>query len=118
MDTRKIALAALAAASLGVFACGPDNTGEPPPQADVYVWVADQPDKEVLIFDASGTLLATVGGFGMFSKPNAIDVYDKDGSFWVCDFYTNQIRKFTASGAPLFSTPGPDPGATRRSRAT
>jgi len=105
---RNLILWALAAAALTLAAagCGPDNNGDETPVANLYIWVADQPDKEVVIFNGAGQLIRVVGGFGTFNKPNAIDVYNADGSFWVCDFYSNRVRKFSASGNPIYATPG------------
>lgn len=105
---RYIAPLAAAAASLcGLWsACGPDTEGNGPPITGTRIWVADQPDKEVVIYDPAGNLIKIVGGFGTFSKPNSIDVYREDGAAWICDFYTNRIRKYDADGNLLYATPG------------
>ena len=91
-------------------ACGPDTGGGATPITGTRIWVGDQPDKEVLLYDTTGALIKVVGGWGMFSKPNAIDIYSKDGSAWVCDFYTNRIRKFDASGNALYASPTNESG--------
>lgn len=91
--------------------CGPDTEGNGAPIAGTRLWVADQPDSEVVIYDDTGNLLKFVGGPVVFSKPNAIDIYAEDGAAWICDFYTNRIRKFDADGNPLYASPDPEVGA-------
>lgn len=96
----------------GVLAgCGPDTEGNDAPIAGTRVWIADQPDKEVVMYDDAGNFLKLVGGRGIFSKPNSIDIYAEDGAAWICDFYTNRIRKFDADGNPLYASPDPEVGA-------
>jgi DNA-binding beta-propeller fold protein YncE len=113
MLSKKLTLcAALLLALTGVLAgCGPDTEGNGAPIAGTRIWIADQPDREVVIYDDTGNLLKFVGGQGVFSKPNAIDIYAKDGAAWVCDFYTNRVRKFDADGNPLYASPDPEVGA-------
>jgi DNA-binding beta-propeller fold protein YncE len=91
-------------------ACSPDTEGNGNPVAGARIWIADQPDKEVVMYDADGNLIKVVGGRNMFSKPNSIDIYRADGAAWVCDFYTNRIRKFDAGGTPIYATPGEQEG--------
>jgi DNA-binding beta-propeller fold protein YncE len=107
---KSIYVAALAAACCALTACGPDTEGDGGQITGTRIWIADQPDSEVFIYDERGNLLKVVGGFGMFNKPNSIDVYEEDGAAWVCDFYTNRIRKFSAGGNPLYATPGEEGG--------
>lgn len=101
----KVTILTALAAALAPMACGPDNVIEPNPYADVYIWVADQPNKRVLIFNETGKLIKELAAPGQFSKPNALDNYAAAGSFWVCDFYTNRIKKFTAAGELLYASP-------------
>ncbi|MEE8640774.1 MAG: NHL repeat-containing protein [bacterium] len=109
MLSKKLILCAAVLTLAGVLAgCGPDTEGNGGPIAGTRIWIADQPDSEVVIYDDTGNLLKFVGGPGIFSKPNAIDVYAKDGAAWVCDFYTNRIRKFDAGGNPLYASPDPE----------
>lgn len=111
MPSQKIMnLAAAVAAVCTLMACGPDTEGDGVDIAGTRIWVADQPDKEVVIYDETGKFLKLVGGRDVFSKPNSIDVYREDGAAWVCDFYTNRIRKFTAAGDPLYASPGSEAG--------
>jgi len=105
-----LVLLAATAVAWTLAACDSDTEGNGEPITGIRIWVADQPDKEVEIYDASGNRLKHVGSFPMFSKPNAIDIYVADGTTWVCDFYTNRIRKFDANGEPLFATPGENEG--------
>ena len=112
MLSKKLILCAAVLTLAGVLTgCGPDTEDNGRPIAGTRIWVADQPDKEVVIYDETGNLLKFVGGPGIFSKPNAIDIYAKEGATWICDFYTNRIRKFDAGGNPLFSSPDPGAGA-------
>ena len=111
MSPKKIKnVAAVVAAACTLVACGPDTEGDGGGLVGTRIWVADQPDSEVVIYDDAGNLLKFVGGSGIFSKPNAIDIYEKDGAAWVCDFYTNRIRKFDADGNPLYASPEPRAG--------
>ncbi|UCH77468.1 MAG: NHL repeat-containing protein [Candidatus Coatesbacteria bacterium] len=103
-------LIAAAAVALALAACDSDTEGNGPPITGMRIWVADQPDKEVEIYDMAGARLKHVGGPPMFSKPNAIGIYLANGDTWVCDFYTNRIRKFNANGDPIFATPGSEQG--------
>jgi DNA-binding beta-propeller fold protein YncE len=112
MPSKKIiSAAAVVAAACALSACGPDTEGDGEEITGARIWVADQPDSEVVIYDGAGNLVKFVGGPGIFSKPNAIDIYAKDGAAWVCDFYTNRIRKFNADGNPLYASPEPEAGA-------
>ncbi|NIT35514.1 MAG: hypothetical protein GTN49_03270 [candidate division Zixibacteria bacterium] len=108
--SKPVYIAAFAAACCFLTACGPDTGGAGAPITGTRIWVADQPDSKVAIYDEGGSLLKLVGRFGMFNKPNSIDVYEYDGAAWVCDFYTNRIRKFSAGGNPLYATPGQEGG--------
>lgn len=108
---RIISIAAGVAAACALIACGPDTEGDGGGLTGTRIWVGDQPDKEVVIYDDAGNLLKYVGGEGIFSKPNAIDIYQKDGAAWICDFYTNRIRKYDADGKPLYASPEPGAGA-------
>jgi DNA-binding beta-propeller fold protein YncE len=111
MATRNyLLLIAAAAVAWALVACDSDTEGNGPAITGMRIWVADQPDKEVEIYDMAGNRLKHVGSYPMFNKPNAIDIYLADGATWVCDFYTNRIRKFNANGDPVFATPGVDPG--------
>ncbi len=105
-----ICVAVLALAGV-LTSCSPDTEGNGTPIAGTRIWIADQPDSEVVMYDETGNLLKLVGGQGVFSKPNAIDIYGQDGAAWVCDFYTNRIRKFDADGNPLYASPDPEVGA-------
>jgi DNA-binding beta-propeller fold protein YncE len=112
MLSKKWILYAAVPALAGVLAgCGPDTEGNGTPITGTRIWIADQPNKEVVMYDDTGNLLKTVGGRGVFSKPNAIDIYAEDGAAWICDFYTNRIRKFDADGNPLYASPDPEVGA-------
>jgi len=91
-------------------ACSPDTGGDGNPVTGARIWIADQPDKEVVMYDADGNLIKIVGGRSMFGKPNSIGIYRADGAAWVCDFYTNRIRKFDAGGNPVYATPGEQEG--------
>jgi DNA-binding beta-propeller fold protein YncE len=111
MLSRKWILCAAVLASVAMLAgCDPDTEGNGTPVTGTRIWIADQPDKEVVMYDDSGNLLKTVGSRGIFSKPNAIDIYVQDGAAWISDFYTNRIRKFDASGNPLYASPDPNAG--------
>ena len=99
--------ALVATALLAAFSCGPDTSGTTVPPVSLRIWVADQPNKKVSMYDAGGNLIKVVGAVGMFSNPNDIAIYKPDGSTWICDFYTNRIRKFDAAGTPLYATPAP-----------
>jgi DNA-binding beta-propeller fold protein YncE len=90
--------------------CSPDTGGNGNPVTGARIWVADQPDKEVVMYDADGNLIKVVGGRSTFSKPNSIAIYRADGSAWVSDFYTNRIRKFDAGGNPVYASPGEEAG--------
>ena len=105
-----IYVAAVASLCCVWSACGPDTEGNGNPVTGSRIWVADQPDKEVVIYGADGNLIKVVGGRSMFSKPNSIGICRADGSAWVCDFYTNRIRKFDAGGNPVYATPGEQEG--------
>lgn len=115
MLTKKlIVLGAIAAAAGALLACDSDDGDDGGGLTGTRIWIADQPDKEVVIYDEAGNRLKYVGGPGLFSKPNAIDIYEKDGAAWVCDFYTNRIRKFDANGEELYASPEPSTGALVR----
>ncbi len=114
---KPIWITAFAAACWTLTACAPDTEGAGGQITGTRIWIADQPDAEVVIYDEKGNLLKVVGGFGMFNKPNSIDVYEEDGAAWVCDFYTNRIRKFSAGGNPLYATPGEEGGFIVRNPA-
>lgn len=103
-------VAALASLCCLWTACDPDTEGNGTPVAGARIWIADQPDKEVVMYGADGNLIKVVGGRSMFSKPNSIDIYRADGAAWVSDFYTNRIRKFDASGNPVYASPGEQAG--------
>jgi DNA-binding beta-propeller fold protein YncE len=109
-----ILITALSVASGALVSCDSDDGGDGGTLTGTRIWIADQPDKEVVIYDDEGNRLKYVGGPGLFSKPNAIDVYEKDGSAWVCDFYSNRIRKFDADGEQLYASPEPSMGALVR----
>lgn len=107
MKVKIISLIMGAFALAAVLACGPDTSGTPLPPVSLRIWVADQPNKEVAMYDVGGNLIKIVGSLGVFSKPNDIAIYKPDGSTWICDFYTNRIRKYDAAGTPLYATPVP-----------
>ena len=70
-----IYVAAVASLCCVWSACGPDTEGNGNPVTGSRIWVADQPDKEVVIYGADGNLIKVVGGRSMFSKPNSIGIY-------------------------------------------
>jgi DNA-binding beta-propeller fold protein YncE len=109
-----ILIAAVGAGAGALFGCGSDDSGDGGGLTGTRIWIADQPDKEVVIYDEAGNPLKYVGGADLFSKPNAIDVYEKDGAAWVCDFYTNRIRKFDADGEQVYVSAEPGAGALVR----
>lgn len=111
LSKKWIPCAAVLALAALLAGCGPDTEGNGSPLTGTRIWIADQPDSEVVIYDDTGNLLKTVGGRGTFNKPNSIDIYAEDGAAWICDFYTNRIRKFDADGNPLYASPDPEVGA-------
>ncbi len=114
MTKKLILLAAFSAAAGALVACNSDEGGNGGGLTGTRIWIADQPDKEVVIYDDAGNRLKYVGGRNLFSKPNAIDIYEKDGAAWICDFYTNRIRKFDADGEQVYASPDPGTGALVR----
>ena len=92
------------------LACDSDTEDDGEPVAGARIWIADQPDKEVVMYATDGSLIKVVGDRDMFSKPNSIDVYAADGAAWVSDFYTNRIRKFDAAGNAVYASPGQEEG--------
>ena len=86
--------------------CG-DDEDSTTPAAGGALWVIDQPNSAVKIFDYDGTLVYTVGSFPFFKKPNCVDVDERDGSAWVLDYYENKLRKFDSYGNLVYETPAP-----------
>ncbi|MEE9457900.1 MAG: NHL repeat-containing protein [bacterium] len=68
------------------------------------LWVIDQPNSFVQVYDYGGEQLFTVGNFPFFMKPNCVEVDRRDGSAWVLDYYANKLRKFDNGGNLIFET--------------
>ena len=96
-----------------VSGCG-DDEDPITSEAGGRLWVIDQPNSEVKIFDYDGELICTVGSFPFFMKPNCVDVDGRDGSAWVLDYYANKLRKFDSYGNPVYETPAEQEPLIRR----
>jgi streptogramin lyase len=98
---------------VAVLSCG-DETGVVPPAPGGTLWVIDQPNTRVNIYDYDGELIYTVGSFPFFMKPNCVDVDGRDGSAWVLDYYVNKLRKFDSFGNLVYETPAEQEPLVRR----
>lgn len=104
--------------TLSVFICGvfflafatscDEDEPEVPSPAGGRLWVIDQPNNVVQVYDYGGEQLLTVGNFPFFFKPNCVEVDRRDGSAWVLDYYVNKLRKFDDGGNLLLETPAPE----------
>ena len=84
--------------------CSEDD-GPTPAPASGRLWVIDQPNNVVQVYDYGGEKLFTVGNFPFFFKPNCVEVDRRDGSAWVLDYYVNKLRKFDRAGSVVYETP-------------
>jgi hypothetical protein len=77
------------------------------------IYVLDQQDHRVHVFDASGSLVRTMGrkgsGPGEFGQPYAITV-DPDGTAGVYDLQKRRLVRFSSSGAIIDERRLPGPG--------
>jgi DNA-binding beta-propeller fold protein YncE len=90
-----------------VPSCG-DEEEPTPSSSGGRLWVIDQPNNFVQVYDYGGEQLLTVGNFPFFLRPNCVEVDRRDGSAWVLDYYVNKLRKFDNGGNLLFETPAPE----------
>jgi DNA-binding beta-propeller fold protein YncE len=97
--------------------CG-EEEGEGPAPAGGRIWVVDQPNTVVRVYDYGGEALFDVGNFGFFLKPNCVEIDRRDGSAWVLDYYVNKLRKFDRTGGLLFETGTGEGGEPLIRRAT
>jgi DNA-binding beta-propeller fold protein YncE len=95
--------AALALPIILLMGCTGDqiHTENPPMPEENHLWVLDQYNQEIVVFDDAGNRVFEQGGF---PKPMAIDVYRADGSAWICDYYGNFVRKYGYGGTLLFQS--------------
>ncbi|MGD8718217.1 MAG: hypothetical protein PVH29_05275 [Candidatus Zixiibacteriota bacterium] len=112
LNKKTLIAACVAAVALSLFTgCDPDTEGGgSTPITGLRIWVAEQPNKTVAIYDEDSALIKVAGDRNTFSKPNSLDVYEKNGATWVCDFYTNRVRKFNSDGELVYSSPGEGQG--------
>ncbi len=87
--------------------CGEDE-GERPGPSGGRIWIIDQPNNVVHVYDYGGEELFDVGEFRFFIKPNCVEIDRRDGSAWVLDYYVNKLRKFDRAGNMLFETGAPE----------
>lgn len=97
--------------------CSEDDRPTPTPSGG-RLWVIDQPNNVVQVYDYGGEQLLTVGNFPFFMKPNCVEVDRRDGSAWVLDYYVNKLRKFDNSGNLIFETASGGGGEPLVRRAT
>jgi DNA-binding beta-propeller fold protein YncE len=95
--------------------CGDEDEPTPSPSGG-RLWVIDQPNNVVQVYDYGGEQVLTVGNFPFFYKPNCVEVDRRDGSAWVLDYYKNVLRKFDRAGNLIYETPSA--GEPRVLRAT
>jgi DNA-binding beta-propeller fold protein YncE len=100
-----------------VASCG-EEEGEGPPPAGGRIWVVDQPNTVVRVYDYGGEALFEVGESRFFLKPNCAEIDRRDGSAWVLDYYVNKLRKFDRTGELLFETGAGEGGEPLIRRAT
>jgi DNA-binding beta-propeller fold protein YncE len=70
------------------------------PEENLF-WVLDQYNQEIVVFDDAGNSVFEQSGF---PKPMAVDIYQADGSAWICDYYGNFVRKYGYGGTLLFQS--------------
>ncbi len=97
--------------------CG-DDEGDVPSPSGGRLWVIDQPNNFVQVYDYGGAQLFTVGNFPFFMKPNCVEVDPRDGSAWILDYYVNKLRKFDSGGNLIFETGSAGGGEPLVRRAT
>lgn len=71
------------------------------------LFIGDQADGSVRVFDALGAPLGALGkGAGEFTKPNELAVDDATKVVFVVDSKAHLVKGYNASGSSLFSTGG------------
>jgi DNA-binding beta-propeller fold protein YncE len=107
MDRNKLtAAAAICGVLFLAFAAACSDEDEPTSTpSGGRLWVIDQPNNVVQVYDYGGERLLTVGNFPFFYKPNCVEVDRRDGSAWVLDYYVNKLRKFDRAGNVVYETP-------------
>ncbi|UCE27942.1 MAG: hypothetical protein JSW52_04090 [Candidatus Coatesbacteria bacterium] len=78
-----------------------ERTGNPPLPEVNLLWVLDQYNQRIVVFDDAGGRVFEQTGF---PKPMSVDVYAADGSAWICDYYGNYVRKYNYGGGLLFQS--------------
>jgi DNA-binding beta-propeller fold protein YncE len=95
--------AALTTSIILLIGCTGDwvHTGNPPMPEENLLWVLDQYNQKIVVFDDAGN---RVFEQGRFPKPMSVDIYQTDGSAWICDYYGNFVRKYNYGGTLLFQS--------------
>jgi len=100
---RSYTAAALIIAFAFLIGCTGDwvRTENPPLPEGNLLWVLDQYNHRIVVFDDAGDRVFEQSGF---PKPMSVDVYAADGSAWICDYYGNFVRKYNYGGGLLFQS--------------